>query len=572
MYKSVLFVLFTFLMFNGYSQSRKERNLSKRKTFYYDPGVRKMIESHGYYYSDDLGETTERHGKWSFFNREGSLVEVRHYDRNKLHGEVKTFYGNDSLRSIGYFHQDLQDSIYIEFSLMGDTSQVGYFNMGNPTGEWRYFYTDGALKMVEEIIDSTSYVWEFYGADSAHTQTIEEGNGAMATYFGNGRLESWYNYKDGIKHGEFEEASVRGYYLMKGAFKENKPEGKWEYYYYTGDLEKITHYKDGKLNGEYDYYYDNGQLNVEGQFEDGEKTGEWTWYTNSGVVDMQGKFKDGLQHGVWKYNYPNGELSYRAKFKEGLKEGKWTYYYKNGKKFKVGHFENDLKNGSWTTWYEDGTLLMEGDYIDDLEEGTWKNYWENGQLKNQSDFTNGKLNGEWLSFYSSGKPLSKGSYDHGQKTGEWLSYFDNGALKDVENFKVIEKKSKVKYGPMKDRKVRTSVLHGKTVSYSQKDYAKTQEGKYKNGEKHGKWIVYHKGGVLPAVISHYKNGELHGKMQTFEFRGNRIISEAEYKNGVKHGKVKIFDENGKVIKEQKFENGIQIIEGSSSGTSFSPGR
>src|SRR5690554_6978515 len=114
----------------------------------------------------------------------------------------------------------------------------------------------------------------------------------MADYYTNGRLKSWYNYKEGLRHDNFEEASFHCYYLMKGSFVMDQTDGKREYYYYTGDLEKITHYKDGKLDGEYIYYFDNGEVNVKGRFEAGQKSGEWTWFTNSGVVDMKGNFKN----------------------------------------------------------------------------------------------------------------------------------------------------------------------------------------------------------------------------------------------------------------------------------------
>ncbi|WP_165779192.1 toxin-antitoxin system YwqK family antitoxin [Brumimicrobium salinarum] len=565
----LLFVTSTFV----YGQNREKlKNRSKRQLFYYDPIKKTKLESQGYYYVDELGETTERHDKWSFYNKKGELIEERNYHRNKLHGEVKTYYGANRVKNIGYFENGIQDSLYVAFHLSGDTSEVGYYHQGEPTGKWRYFYRDGHLKTVEEVIDSISYIWSFYAADSAHTQTVVDGNGEMAEYYTNGNLKSWYNYKDGLRHGKFEEASVHGYYLLKGSFLENQPDGKWEYFYYTGDLEKVSHYAKGKLHGNYRYYYDNGELSVAGQYEYGKKTGEWTWYTNSGVVDMKGNFKEDLQHGAWVYNYPSGKVSYRAKYKHGKKSGKWKYYYKNGKKFKVGHFDNDLKNGEWTTWYENGNTLMEGDYKNDLEEGLWKNYWENGQLKNQSTFTKGKLNGEWLSFYSNGIPLSKGNYDMGQKSGEWTEYFKNGRKSDITNYKVVEQKSKTKYGPMKDRVNRVSIKHGDFVSFSQKDFSKTQEGKYKNGEKHGTWTTYHKGGLLPAVIANYKKGELHGKMKTFEFRGNQIISEVNYKNGRKDGKAKVFDKDGKVVKEMTYENGVQIIEGTKSGSSFAPGR
>ena len=61
-------------------------------------------------------------------------------------------------------------------------------------------------------------------------------------------------------------------------------------------------------------------------------------------------------------------------------------------------------------------------------------------------------------------------------------------------------------------------------------------------------------------------------MQTFEFRGNQIISEVSYKNGLKHGKAKVFDKTGKVVKEMNYKDGIQIIEGTKSGSSFTPGK
>ena len=93
MIRNILFVFFLSLIFTGYSQKNKDLNLSKRQSFYYDPINKLKIESQGYYYVDELGATTDRHGKWTFYNENGELVEERHYNRNKLNGEVKTFYG-----------------------------------------------------------------------------------------------------------------------------------------------------------------------------------------------------------------------------------------------------------------------------------------------------------------------------------------------------------------------------------------------------------------------------------------------------------------------------------------------
>jgi len=572
MNKYIVFIVCIFFTFVANGQTRKDRNLSKRQTFYYDPTTRTQVEITGYYYVDELGETTERHGQWTYYNRDGVKVEERQYNRNKLHGEVKTYYGPNRVKDLGYFKNDVQDSLYVAFGLSGDTLEVGYYDMGTPIGEWRYFYADGSLKSVEEIRDGVSYIWEFYAADSLRTHLVKEGTGEMVDYYANGRLKSWYNFKNGLKDGPFEEASVYGMYTVKGSFSNNKPDGKWEHYFITGDLEKVVHYKDGQLHGGYINYYDNGQVRVEGEHENGMKTGKWSWYTNSGVLDQEGTFKNGLQHGTWIYNYPDGKLSYRARYKDGKKDGKWTYYYKNGKKFREGVFKEDVQHGLWQTWYENGVLLMTGEYVEGKEQGLWQNYWENGQLKNESTFVDGELHGEWLSFYLDGVPASKGNYKNGLKSGEWIDYFSNGRVSDINNYKVIVKKSKVKKGTLKDRKHLVSARHGKSVSYSQKDYTKMMEGRYRNDEKTGKWITYHPGGVLPAVIAHYKNGKLNGKMETYEFLGNTIISSIEYKDGVRHGKAVFYDREGKVKSTMQFKDGMQVIETSRSGAGFTPGR
>lgn len=567
--KYLLVISAVLSLFQVYSQQVEKRNLTKRQFYFYDIN-KTQIESDGFYYVDDLGETTFRHGKWRFYDREGELQEERNYYKNQLHGEVVIYFPNGKKNSIGYFKLDVQDSIYKEWDETGVLIQEGLYNDGMPVGSWKYYYRNGTEKMVEEVVDGTSFVWQFWLPDSLHTQTVKDGTGEIATYYTNGNLKEWYTYKNGLKDGPFEEASVYGYFLLKGAFKNNLPDGEWKYFYYTGDLEKTSVYKDGKLHGPYFYYYDNEQVNVEGQYENGSKKGVWTWYTKFGVVDMKGPFVNDLQHGDWIYNFPNGDLSYKAHYKNGLRDGMWEYFYENGSKFKAGIFENDKKNGNWKTWYENGNLLMNGDYEDNLEQGVWQNYWENGQLKNQSTFNDGQLDGSWLSKYSNGKTKTTGTYDKGLKTGEWQEFFDNGRLKDIEHYKVITKKSKIDYGPLKDRDKRVSVRHGEFISYSAKDFQKTLEGNYKNDEKEGAWTAYHPGGKAPAMITSYKAGKLDGPTTSYTFKGNKIISEINYKDGLQHGTVKVYDNRGKLVKEEQYKNGMRVIEGKGSGTSFSP--
>jgi len=571
MIKLALFFSILFFGTRLFAQEIQKENLSKQKQTYWDFN-HVQVQSAGKYYVDALGETTDEHGKWQYYDRLGELQEVRNYYKGLLHGEVIRLYPNGKKEQQGFFKWGRQDSLYIEWFETGDVKTQGYYNQDTPIGEWKYYYRDGRLKSVEETKGGDNYLWEFYLPDSLHTQTVTKGEGEMTTYYTTGTVKEWYNYKNGLKNGPFEELSVYGYTTLKGEFNDGEKHGKWEYFYYTGQPEKITNYVNGELTGAYQYFYDNGKINVEGFYKDGKKDGVWTWYTNKGTRDMSGTFKNDLQDGDWTYWHPTGELSYNAKYKEGLKTGMWSYFYVNGKKFKEGTFDNDLKNGLWKTWYEDETLLMEGNYVNGKEEGKWNNYWESGDLKNSATFKAGQLSGEWMSFYPNGKQKLTGKYDDNMKVGEWIEYFDNGKLKDVNNYKLFKKKTKMDYGLMKDHVVMESQLNGLSTSYSSKDFRKTEEGNYKEGVKDGEWIAYHPGGKFPAVTSNYKAGKLDGTMKQFGRRGN-LMSEIEYKDGLKHGAFIMYDKKGKILSEKKFAHGMQIIEGQTGGQgSFTPGK
>ena len=184
----------------------------------------------------------------------------------------------------------------------------------------------------------------------------------------------------------------------------------------------------------------------------------------------------------------------------------------------------------------------------------------------------GELEGTWVSYYPSGKMKLSGSYKQNLKVGEWVDYFENGRPKDVITYKLFKKKSAMDYSIMKDHVVMESVQDGKTESYSAKDFKLTESGQYKQGKKEGEWIAYHPGGKMAAVVSNYKDGELSGWMRTYSRRG-KLLQEMEYLEGLKHGKFLVYDKKGAVIVEKNFKYGMEVIEGTSSGSgSFTPGR
>ncbi len=548
-----------------------KENLTKKETLYYDFNKSK-IQSVGAYYTDKLGPTTMKHGKWIYYDRDGKIEEERDYYKDLLHGKAILYYPNSRPKQEGYFYLNHPDSIYREWNETGRLATEGTYSYGKPYGKWKYYYLDGRIKSEEIAKDTVLLMESFWMPDSSHTQTVVNGTGEIMTFYTTGTLKEWYHYKDGLKHGPFEEWSIYGYKTLTGSFVNGEKDGEWMFAFYSGKTDKISNYKNGKLHGPYKNFYEDGKLYAEGQYQEGKKSGQWTWYTSEGTRDMQGTFVDDLQDGNWTYWFATGEVSYTAHYTQDKKSGQWNYYYKNGKKFKEGTFSNDEKHGTWKTWYENGTLLMDGAYENGRETGEWKNYWENGNLKNVSSFVGGKLNGKWLSYLPDGKLSVEGTYKNGYKTGKWLDYFANGNLREMKTYKVVKTKSKINKSGEKPKINYSSELNGKFEAYSDLDGKKMEEGTYKNGNKVGAWTAYHPGGRMKAVVSNYRNGKLEGEMATYDKRG-KIISTCDYKDGLKHGTFRLYDKRGKVASEKRFSEGMLIIEGQDNKAgSFSPAR
>jgi len=514
------------------------------------------VASVGFYYKSGKQKTKEKHGKWEYYSAIGKLEEVRNFYRDYLYGAALLYFPNGQLKQEGYFKYGIQDSVYREWNEEGLLMVEGYYRNDRQTDTWRNFYPNGKEKSVEDFVKNRVYLLDFWIDDSLHTQTVTKGTGQMFVFHPTGGIKTYYEYKDGIRHGLFYELTLSGRPLESGKYSNGKKDSTWTSVYYSGTPQKKCTYVEGVLNGEYTTYYENGQINSHGFYTNGLKSGEWEWFKPDGKPEMKGGFLADKQHGKWTYWYESGELSHTAVFDNGNKSGEWSYYYKNGKLLKTGKYESDLKTGVWKTFYESGKLLMSGQFILGKEEGEWLNFWDNGKLKNKSTFRKGELHGDWYSYFKNGKLTLMGQYKNGLKSGPWISNFENGKTKDVITYKVIKVKTGSRRSSMTRRVDLQSQEHGYCVSFSSKDYAKTEEGKYKNGKKHGTWTAYHPGGRIPAVVTQYKNGTLHGIMRQFSKRG-KVLQEMAFKEGMKHGLFVVYDNNGKPIIKKEFINGAE---------------
>ena len=75
--------------------------------------------------------------------------------------------------------------------------------------------------------------------------------------------------------------------------------GKYIFYYDTGQVQYETDYVDGQINGKYIFYYDTGQVQYETVYVNGEINGMYISFYETGNLKEKGKLKKGRKKGPW---------------------------------------------------------------------------------------------------------------------------------------------------------------------------------------------------------------------------------------------------------------------------------
>ena len=171
-----------------------------------------------------------------------------------------------------------------------------------------------------------------------------------------GRKTMEYNYKDGIKHGK----GVTNYYDNDGELY-----FVWEANYVEGNIDGLKegkgiidgeweticfyNYKNGILDGEFQDYSDS--LFIKGHFKDDELDGYYQAYCNdaydNNYIVREGNYKNGERVGEWIYRYPDDkfyEIQYcdhsapdrfYSYYDDAPYTGTVVRYFKNGKEKQI---------------------------------------------------------------------------------------------------------------------------------------------------------------------------------------------------------------------------------------------
>lgn len=122
-----------------------------------------------------------------------------------------------------------------------------------------------------------------------------------------------------VKNGLVEEKWVNGNTKLKGYYKNDKPDGKLEYFFENGNKKSVVIYKDGKQLRYIKSWFVSGELQSECVPNDDILNGEQISYHKSGEISGKTIFKDGkVADGKSAFTYAqDGRVTYEAEYENG---------------------------------------------------------------------------------------------------------------------------------------------------------------------------------------------------------------------------------------------------------------
>lgn len=202
----------------------------------------------------------------------------------------------------------------------------------------------------------------------------------------------------GKKQGLWKKYDNEGKLKYQGQFKDDKPEGKFIYYYPDGKVKTISVYsKNGSVARvkTYDEFYT--KLMAEGKYVNEKKDSIWNYYTLDAKQDSE-------------------IISVEA-YKNGIKDGMWKTFYPGGKLFDTKIYKNDILDGPWLQYFEDNTPRTKGTYVKGQLEGLATYYGPDGKKVAEGRFVKGVRHGVWFVKNAEGKMVNE-KYNMGQLIGK----------------------------------------------------------------------------------------------------------------------------------------------------------
>ena len=172
---------------------------------------------------------------------------------------------------------------------------------------------------------------------------IAEGNyeGEVLTYHENGQLESQQVVVRGVREGEFRGFDEEGNLELVTLVANGELNGEARFYE-EGELSEVITYKNGVRHGLYENFSEVSSYR-KGRYENGIKIGKWELTLSADTINSIEEYltleKSEGRHPTARF-HPNGQVAESGMRENGGKVGTWYYYDKEGVLTRTTEFVN----------------------------------------------------------------------------------------------------------------------------------------------------------------------------------------------------------------------------------------
>ncbi len=216
---------------------------------------------------------------------------------------------------------------------------------------------------------------------------------------------------NGKKQGYWKQKDEKTNKLMyEGEFKDDRPVGKFKYYYPNDSIRAIIDFKKGGKVAYAKLYHYTGKRMGEGKYNSEvlnnlNRDSVWLFYDEAGILISKDKYVNGKKDGVSYVYLPDGKLAEEKTYKNDVLNGPFKQYFDGVKLRGQGAYKDGLLEGKVSYYFPNGTEVATGSYIKDRKNGPWIFKEENGKIKEKELYKEGvkASQKETDEFFSKGK-------------------------------------------------------------------------------------------------------------------------------------------------------------------------
>ena len=224
------------------------------------------------------------HGVSVSYYESGKTEKVAGYDKGLLHGPMKVFYPNETMKAEGFFKLGVREGAIVSYFETGEKMEEGQFVNGKIEGEMCRYYQNGMKASIVPYKDGVP-------------------NGNALEWLDTGTMKACLRYTNGELHSDGTNPALVLYNPERAIievqdFKQGEPVGTHIKYHDNGkEIYKVA-YKSGKKDGKEQFFSTAGKLLGEGKFQVGIPIGKhWRNYEDKtpafiAIHDLNGVLKE----------------------------------------------------------------------------------------------------------------------------------------------------------------------------------------------------------------------------------------------------------------------------------------